>query len=404
MPDYDSDSSDNAEDYSTTDVTLGYAATESTGDDISHLGGHSTWLDTQNPPPAALAKCKVCNGYMSLLLQLNADLLQFFPHDERRLHLLCCRKKTCSKKFGSIRAFREVKKREVRDRKEKKPKEPQKEKPQQDLGTALFGGTSPLPTSNAANPFSLAGAGTQPGPANPFASVGSPSTLAAKPPQRPIDEPQPPVESFTSKLKIGMESQPEGTKDSTIERWPESSAFPPPFTSYYLDAYPEELEKEDTTNANAEASNVQYDTEDGGGGTLEKDTFESSLDKTFQKFSDRVAQNPEQVLRYEFKGEPLLYSGTDNVASRFVVPHGKSGAVRGMPRCEKCGSQRAFELQLVPGLIYQLEKDEAMDLEEGMEWGTIILGTCVNNCGEAGKVSFREEWVGVQWEERVARK
>jgi len=201
-----------------------------------------------------------------------------------------------------------------------------------------------------------------------------------------------------------MESQAESTQDSTTEHWPESSEFPLPFTSFYLDAYPEELEKEDTTNANAGSSNVQYDTEDSGGGASEKDTFESSLDKTFQKFSDRVAQNPEQVLRYEFKGEPLLYSGTDNVASRFIVPHGKSGAVRGMPRCEKCGSQRVFELQLVPGLIFQLEKDEAMDLEEGMEWGTIILGTCVNNCGEAGKVSFREEWVGVQWEERVARK
>jgi pre-rRNA-processing protein TSR4 len=45
-----------------------------------------------------------------------------------------------------------------------------------------------------------------------------------------------------------------------------------------------------------------------------------------------------------------------------------------------------------------------MDLEEGMEWGTVLVGTCVNNCGDPGKVSFREEWVGVQWEERVVRK
>lgn len=403
MPDYDSDSSDDVGDYSTTNVTLGYAATESTGDDVSHLGGHPTWLDTQSPPSAALAKCKVCDGYMSLLLQLNADLQQFFPHDERRLHLLCCRKKTCSKKFGSIRAFREVKKPEARERRENKPIELQKDNPQQDLGTALFGGTSPPPTQNGANPFSLPSGGMQPGPVNPFASIGSPSTLAAKPPQRPVDEPQPPVESFASKLKIGMESQPEPTKENTVEPWPEASAFPPPFTSFYLDAYPEELEKEANASAEAEASKAQYDTEDSGG-ALEKDTFESSLDKTFQKFSDWVAQNPEQVLRYEFKGEPLLYSGTDNVASRFVVPHGKSGAVRGIPRCETCGSQRVFELQLVPGLIYELEKDEAMELEDGMEWGTIILGTCVNNCGEGGRVSFREEWVGVQWEESVARK
>lgn len=403
MPAYDSDSSDDGADYSTTNVTLGYAATESTGDDISHLGGHPTWLDTQTPPSAALAKCKVCDGYMSLLLQLNADLQQFFPHDERRLHLLCCRKKTCSKKFGSIRAFREVKKPEVREKKENKATEIPKEDPQQGLGAALFGGTSPPSKPNGANPFSLSGGGTSSGPTNPFASIGSPSTLAAKPPQTPIDDPQPPVESFASKLKIGMKSQPEPTQDDTIEPWPEASEFPVPFTSFHLDAYREELEKETNADAEAEASKVQYDTEDSSG-ALEKDSFESSLDKAFQKFSDRVAQNPEQVLRYEFKGDPLLYSGTDNVATRFVVPHGKSGAVRGMPRCEKCGSQRVFELQLVPGLIYELEKDEAMDLEDGMEWGTIILGTCANNCGEAGRVSFREEWVGVQWEERVASK
>jgi len=43
-------------------------------------------------------------------------------------------------------------------------------------------------------------------------------------------------------------------------------------------------------------------------------------------------------------------------------------------------------------------------MDDGMEWGTVILGTCVNNCGEAGTVCFREEWVGVQWEERVIRK
>lgn len=403
MPAYDSDSSDDGADYSTTNVTLGYAATESTGDDISHLGGHPTWLDTQSPPSAALAKCKVCDGYMSLLLQLNADLQQFFPHDERRLHLLCCRKKTCSKKFGSIRAFREVKKPEVREKKENKPAEIPKEDPQQGLGAALFGGISPPSKPNGGNPFSLSSGGSSSGPTNPFASIGSPSTLAAKPPQTPVVDPQPPVESFASKLKIGVKSHPEPAQDNTIVPWPEASEFPTPFTSFHLDAYPEELEKETDGNANAEASKVQYDTEDSGG-AAEKDTFESALDKTFQKFSDRVAQNPEQVLRYEFKGDPLLYSGTDNVATRFVVPHGKSGAVRGMPRCEKCGSQRVFELQLVPGLIYELEKDEAMDLEDGMEWGTIILGTCANNCGEAGTVSFREEWVGVQWEERVASK
>jgi pre-rRNA-processing protein TSR4 len=39
MADYDSDSSYEGEDYTETNVLLGYAAQEGTGDAISHLGG-----------------------------------------------------------------------------------------------------------------------------------------------------------------------------------------------------------------------------------------------------------------------------------------------------------------------------------------------------------------------------
>jgi pre-rRNA-processing protein TSR4 len=423
MPPYDdSDSSDDGDDYSTTNVTLGYASKEPTGDDVSHVGGLPSWLDPDHTPPATLAKCKVCNGYLSLLLQLNADLQQHFPHDVRRLHVLCCRKKTCSKKIGSVRAFREVKKAADESIREKKKESHVKEAPTSqtnnnrsgllDIGNALFGGTSAgANDAVTANPFALPNSGAQsPSPANPFASLGSPSSLAAIPPQRPVDEPQPqpPIQSFADKLKIGSDPKKDeaNREQQTTETWPEQSLFPPPFAQFYLDAYPEELEKEQPEPLPAGSSKTEYDVEDSGNASaLDKDTFESSLDKTFQKFSDRIAQNPEQVLRYEFRGEPLLYSGTDGVASRFVVPHGKSGAVRGIPRCESCGARRAFELQLVPGLIYELEKeDDSLELDDGMEWGTVLVGTCVNNCGQPGDISFREEWVGVQWEERVVRK
>ena len=39
MVPYDSDSSEDAEDYTETDVLLGYASKEVSGDAISHLGG-----------------------------------------------------------------------------------------------------------------------------------------------------------------------------------------------------------------------------------------------------------------------------------------------------------------------------------------------------------------------------
>jgi pre-rRNA-processing protein TSR4 len=221
------------------------------------------------------------------------------------------------------------------------------------------------------------------------------------PPQEPTDEPL--NSTFADKLKI-TDQPPQGP---TLENevWPEQTALPPSFHFYHLDAAAEELEPEEQSKASSSGpSTTQYDTDDSNTNGLEKDTFESSVDKTFQKFSDRIAQNPEQVLRYEFKGQPLLYSGHDDVATRFIVPHGKAGAARGIPRCDSCGAQRVFELQLVPGLIYQLEKDEAIDFDDGMEWGTIIVATCANNCGEAGAISFKEEWLGVQWEERMVKK
>lgn len=156
---------------------------------------------------------------------------------------------------------------------------------------------------------------------------------------------------------------------------------------------------------------MDIDTEGSSSKDDEKDAFESTIDKTFQKFADRLAQNPEQVLRYEFGGGPLLCSKTDAVGKLFSPPTSSSSSKSKVstvnhgagviPRCQNCASVRVFELQLVPQAIAELEVDE-----EGlgvMEWGTVILGVCEKDCGERGvkdgDVGWVEEWVGVQWEE-----
>ena len=147
----------------------------------------------------------------------------------------------------------------------------------------------------------------------------------------------------------------------------------------------------------------------------EKDAFESTIDKTFQKFADRLFQNPEQVLRYEFGGTPLLYSKNDNLGLLFSPPASApssskvqtvSQSSRGIPRCQNCASPRVFELQLVPHAIAELEVEE--DGLDGMDWGTVILGICEKDCGERGvedgEVGWLEEWIGVQWEEAGGKK
>lgn len=160
-----------------------------------------------------------------------------------------------------------------------------------------------------------------------------------------------------------------------------------------------------------------------------KDAFESDLDKAFLRFSTRLAHNPEQVLRYEFKGSPLLYSYTDDVGRRLhpggqhqhqqqsnvtvTVRRAVGNSFSSIPRCEYCGGERVFELQLVPHAISVLEdgQEGLVGLgsgpgvggvgDGGMEWGTVILGVCAKDCGPMarGVVGWREEWVGVQWEE-----
>lgn len=152
------------------------------------------------------------------------------------------------------------------------------------------------------------------------------------------------------------------------------------------------------------------DSSGGGGGKEDKEAYESSMDRTFQKFADRLEQNSEQVIRYEFKGSPLLYSKTDAIgkllsssgpASGNEKVRTTGGSASGMPRCGNCGGGRVFEVQLTPHAIMELEKDE--EGLDGMEWGTIVVGVCSRDCVPnamgASEVGYVEEWAGVQWED-----
>ena len=338
---------------------------------------------------------------MSLLLQLNGDLPEHFPNDERRLHIYTCRMKPCSRKVGSVRAIREVRKHKAegatRSKEEKAILNPEPQKQSEDLGTRIFGAKSSKSSPSNENPFSISSKPFSMS-SNPFNSLPSKSTLAAKPPQQAQE---PSTETFASKLRISSPS-PQFKADAPEELWPPESAFPKPYPYLHLDAEYEALvpEKPQIPEASSSKIQEQYTEEDGATPNgLDKCLFESSLDKTFLKFSDRLAQNPEQVLRYEWKGNPLLYSSTDAVGKQLVPLNGKTKTSTGMPRCESCGAKRVFEMQLVPSAIAALEEVD-INIEEGMEWGTILVGVCERNCGEIGEVVFKEEWCGVQWEER----
>lgn len=285
----------------------------------------------------------------------------------------------------------------------------QEEKPQRKIGESLFGVTNGSQhTAAAANPFS-----------NPFSSGSTSNPFAASKPTAlaPASKQDEAVttlpETFASKVRL---SSPPPTEQPPRphEPWPEASSFPSPYPHYQLDADYETLDAPSTPQIPANAR-MDLDTEgsSGGGGKEDTEVFESSLDKTFQKFADRLGQNPEQVLRYEFEGKPLLYSNADAVG-KLLAAHSANGSSSntkitttssrdgaGMPRCQNCGADRVFELQLTPHAITELEADELSI--DGMEWGTIIMGVCSRDCkpSDVGEdeVGYVEEWVGVQWEE-----
>ncbi|KAI5201152.1 hypothetical protein E4T39_05394 [Aureobasidium subglaciale] len=428
MASYDSDSDLEDENFTETNVLLGYATKDVADDTTSQLGGHATWLDEKTTPPGDLAKCKNCNGLLTLLLQLNGDLPDRFPGHERRLYLWACKRKACRRKDGSVRAFRAIRASAIAAEVEK-PKQPKQETtketpapaaPKTNLGESLFGvKTAPTAATSSINPFATGGASSR--PANPFSSAPA-STPAAPTPAATETTPSL-SDTFASKARI---SSPEPSSNTPAaptgprEPWPQQSAFPPPYPSYYLDADYETLDVEKPeipaqTRVDMDIDNV--DGSSGAGADMDvKDAFESSMDKAFQRFADRMSQNPEQILRYEFAGQPLLYSKADAVGKLLGAHQDSSasnakvktslGAKSGMPKCTNCGAERLFELQLTPYAIVELEAEE-LGLE-GMEWGTIILGVCSKDCVQRGQkegeVGYVEEWVGVQWEELTGKK
>lgn len=402
------------------------------------------------PASASLARCKVCKDLMVLLLQLNGELPERFPGHERRLYIFACRRKTCRRRDGTIRAIRglrvdpaaakapaaaEAAKKE--DKKAAAPAPP----PPSNLGDTLFGAKT-MGSSAPANPFATSSTSTSAAPANPFSTAPKKSEpepaaepKAAETATKEADETLP--KSFAETLNINNnQASSAAAAAPPKEPWPAATERPKPYAlSYLVDAEYETLDATPppvTQATETSAPQMEVDAvgsgSGGGGGKEDRDVFESTMDAAFQRFADRLVQNPEQVIRYEYAGIPLLYSRTDALGKLLSPPSSASSGAGGggmpsittvtstaggagemrsrIPRCANCGGTREFEVQMTPYAIEELEGEEGFSsLEEGMDWGTIILAVCGRDClapgvgsgdGEAG---YLEEWVGVQWEE-----
>lgn len=321
-----------------------------------------------------------------------------------------CRQKACRRKEGSVRSLRTTRISKVDEGSaaagatttETKPQAPPAEEPtpkqQTNIGESLFG-VQPSKSNQTANPFS-----------NPFSTSAQPAAGAnpfaapAKKEQQQVVDEEKLSQTFADKARIAANTLPSSSSTTKTqapkppqgpkEPWPAHAAFPPPYPTYYIDADKEYLDPEPAAVPQnvrlAEAGEFETTVGSGSGNSAadDKAAVDSTMDKEFQKFADRLAQNPEQILRYDFGGQPLLYSKKDSVGAGW--PKRVPGS------CGACGAARVFELQLTPHAITELEADD-LSLD-GMDWGTIIMASCGADC--AGE---NEEWVGVQWEELTAR-
>jgi len=142
-------------------------------------------------------------------------------------------------------------------------------------------------------------------------------------------------------------------------------------------------------------------------------------DPLFTRFKDRVAAEPEQVLRYDrapgadAKGfQPLWVSTWNQPASppmpelpkrdpnskvppppmpRPVAPTAAANDAV-VPPCQRCGAARRFEFQVLPQLLYYLGPNAGA----AMDFATVAVYTCSNSCGDGVKDGYFEEFTWVQ--------
>ena len=351
----------------------------------------------------------VCQNSTTLLLQLDGGVPERFPHHERRLYVFVCRDRACQRKEGSVLALRASKMLLGSVSVSTAPRsDATGTENLTGIGNAVFSGSQTTSSQNRQNPFTMEAT---------FAQAG----IASNPQSRHLDTRQRTGDpdyagnaiaaSFAQKMSISEAA--EKHDNGNPRPWPLESELPRPLPKYHLEAAYEALESSATISRGQSWSSKIDKYQDNGFQTKnDSDAYESDVDKVFQRFVDRLAHNPQQVLRYEFGGSPLLYSDRDGVGRMFTqeavsrrvcrMPLSSTGGRGHVPKCQRCGSLRVVEFQIMPHTIAVLEANEAG--VDGMEWGTMIVAVCSDDCcdeRDGRHTTYTREWVGVQWEERA---
>ncbi len=182
-------------------------------------------------------------------------------------------------------------------------------------------------------------------------------------------EDNPTIESIS---KESIDSKPQ--KDKCLPISDQSLAFFRPFYVTVIDE-PQDSYRDDKhinqllqsyerqkTKQNSDKSN-NYSIE-----TYEQNYINSIYgnDRISYQFFKRLSLCPQQIIRYEWEGMPLLNSNNCKPI---------------ISKCDLCSSDRSFEMQLMPALLSYL-KPLSGKPNVGFDFGTVLIYSCSKNCNK----------------------
>ncbi|KAL3901525.1 MAG: hypothetical protein SGCHY_000557 [Lobulomycetales sp.] len=98
-------------------------------------------------------------------------------------------------------------------------------------------------------------------------------------------------------------------------------------------------------------------------GDFDAPETDCGVDHTFLEFQRRVEREPEQILRYYRNDD------ADQQVPLYACPIDETFNI---PKCELCGGERSLEFQIMPQILNELDNN--------VDFGTLIIYSCDSNC------------------------
>nr|CAB3264723.1 programmed cell death protein 2 [Phallusia mammillata] len=302
----------------------------------SKVGGKPAWLDPKNLPTTKMLECKNCCKPMIFLLQLYAPVDEHEHCFHRSIVVFCCKNGNCysQQEHQTVQAF-----------------------------------SCTLPRNNLFYPFDppdyesgkAAQSCTNPKKLCNLCGAAGNKTCAKCKAVNYCGRDHQVLDWKNHKPVCGQETNLDDKENDNTILFPEKEIV---IESEEELGNSEELQQNDgkcNGHVSQSSSSTSYSATE-----LEEAVGKQSEDKTFTKFKWKIANYPDQVVRFHPGGKPLWCSAKGQIKSDDV------------PNCP-CGAKRKFEFQIMPQLLSYLNVESTID-QATIDWATVAVYACSQNC------------------------